>query len=129
MKKLLIAEDDKFLSNAYRVKFTKEGFDLRMAEDGEEVMEVLKTFIPDLILLDLVMPKKNGFATLEELKKSEQFKKIPVVVASNLGQKEDLDQCLRLGAVDYIIKSETPLQNVVAKINHLLDKNASSPAS
>ena len=115
-KKVMIAEDDKFLSNAYKVKLTKEGFDICMAADGIEVFEKLEDFRPDVILLDLIMPRKDGFTVLEELKKNPNYRDIPVVIASNLGQKEDLDRGLALGAKDYVIKSEMSLEDLVKKI-------------
>ena len=92
MKNIIIAEDDKFLSNAYRVAFTRNDFDVRMANNGEEVFAILQEFTPDIILLDLIMPVKDGFMTLKELKGHEAYKKIPVVVASNLGQAEDFEK-------------------------------------
>ena len=95
MKKILVAEDDKFLDNAYRVKLTKAGFEVKIVRDGKEALEVLKTFLPDIIILDLVMPIKDGFATLEELKQDPRLKNIPVMVASNLGQKEDEERVLQ----------------------------------
>jgi DNA-binding response OmpR family regulator len=104
--KILIAEDDKFLLNAYRVKFSKAGFEIKIVSDGEEALEALKTFVPDAMLLDLVMPKKDGFAVLEAVKADANLKKIPVIVASNLGQKEDIERAQKLGANDYIIKSD-----------------------
>src|SRR5437867_1207790 len=106
MKKILVVDDDKFLGNAYRAKLTKAGYEIQLAKDGEEALDALKTFMPDLIILDLVMPVKDGFTTLEELKKNDQYKTIPVIVASNLGQKEDFDRAMKLGAVDFIIKSD-----------------------
>ena len=120
MKKILIAEDDKYLMNAYRVKLAKAGFDIKLAVDGDEVLAALPDFKPDLILLDLVMPKKDGFAVLEEMKKNASWQKIPVIVASNLGQKEDVDRGMALGAKDYIVKSDTSIDDVIAKINHNL---------
>jgi len=122
MTKILIAEDDKFLANAYRVKLTKAGFEVKIASDGEEALEILKTFTPALILLDLVMPKKDGFTTLEEIKASDQYKNIPVLVASNLGQQEDIDKGLKLGAKDYVIKSDMSLEDLITKINSLISK-------
>lgn len=119
-KKILVAEDDKFLANAYRVKLTKSGFDIKIATDGVEALSIIKSFQPDLILLDLVMPKKDGFVVLEEIKKDENYKHIPVIVASNLGQKEDIERGLKLGAKDYIVKSDMSLQNLVNKINNYL---------
>ncbi len=118
--KILVAEDDKFLSNAYRVKFTKAGFEVKVTSDGEELLSTLPEFEPNIILLDLVMPKKDGFATLQEIKKLDKYKNIPVIVASNLGQKEDLDKAKALGANDYIVKSDMSLENLVAKIKILL---------
>lgn len=126
MAKILVAEDDKFLVMAYRAKLTKSGFEVTIATDGEEALLALQTFIPDLILLDLVMPKKDGFATLEEIKKQDKLKNIPVIVASNLGQKEDLDKAMALGAVDYIIKSDLSMDELLAKIN---DKLSASSAT
>ena len=119
-KKILVAEDDKFLSNAYRVKLTKAGFDVKVAGDGAEALTILQTFIPDLILLDLVMPVKDGFATLEVIKADEKLKAIPVIVASNLGQKEDCDRALKLGAKDFVIKSDLSLDTLIQKIHSIV---------
>jgi len=123
MKKILIAEDDKFLGNAYRVKLSKENFEVKIAEDGDEALEALKTFNPDLILLDLVMPKKDGFSFLAEFKADKKNGKIPVIIASNLGQKEDIDRGMSLGATDYIIKSDLSLDTLIQKINSILNKS------
>lgn len=120
MKKILIVEDDRFLANAYRVKLTKAGFEIAMATDGQEAIDALQSFIPDLILLDLVMPKKDGFAVLAELKANAKWKTIPVIVASNLGQREDIDRGMSLGATDYIVKSDIGLDDLINKINALL---------
>jgi two-component system, OmpR family, alkaline phosphatase synthesis response regulator PhoP len=122
MAKVLVVEDDKFLISAYRAKLTKVGFEVQMAGDGVEALEVLKTFRPDIILLDLVMPRKDGFMTLEEIKQQPELKSIPVIVASNLGQKEDLDKALGLGATDYIIKSDLSMDSLVELINRTLQK-------
>ncbi len=121
MKKILVVEDDKFLSSAYRIKLTKAGFEVQLAFDGSEALLRLETFTPDLILLDLIMPDKDGFATLTQLKRNPQWKNIPVIVASNLGQKEDIEKSMKLGAADYIVKSDTSLDNVLSKINALLE--------
>lgn len=116
MKKILVAEDDKFLSSAYRVKLTKAGFDVTIARNGNEVMSELQKQIPDCILLDLVMPEKDGFSVLEDLKKDEKTKNIPVIVASNLGQKEDMDRAMNLGATAFVIKSNMSLEELINKI-------------
>ena len=120
MKKILIAEDDKFLANALRVKLTKSGFEVKYGYDGQETLAILKDFYPDLILLDLIMPVKDGFGVLEELKNNQNFKKIPVIITSNLGQKEDIDRGMSLGAKDYVVKSDLSLDDLIKKINTLL---------
>jgi|SRR3989344_5857912 len=117
MKKVLVIEDDEFLANAYRVKLTKAGFDIQIAGDGEAALSALESFAPDIVLLDLVIPKKDGFAVLEELRANEKWKQLPVIIASNLGQKEDIERGLKLGANDFVIKSEYSLDDVVKKIN------------
>ncbi len=118
--KILVAEDDKFLSNAYRVKLTKAGFDVKVVGDGQEALNILQTFIPDIILLDLVMPVKDGFATLEAIKADERLRTIPVIVASNLGQKEDSDKAFGLGAKGFIVKSDLSLDTLIQKIHSLV---------
>ena len=122
MKKILVAEDDTFLANAYRVKLEKVGYELKQAGSGEEALRILESFTPDVIVLDLVMPGKDGFATLEEIKQNPKWKSIPVLVASNLGQKEDIDRATQLGAADYIVKSDLSMAGLVAKINALSTK-------
>ena len=122
MAKILVSEDDQFLSNAYRVKLTKAGFEVKIATDGKETLNELKNFTPDLIILDLVMPIMDGFTALEEIKKNDKTKNIPVIIASNLGQKEDIERGIKLGAVDYIIKSDLSLDALIAKINKIISK-------
>lgn len=116
MTKILIAEDDKFLANAYRVKFEKEQFEVVIVFDGEEAISVLKKDKPDIILLDLMMPKQDGFTTLSLLKSNKDWAKIPVVVTSNLSQESDFQKAKELGAVDYLVKSDTPISDIVAKV-------------
>lgn len=115
--KVLVVEDDRFLTSAYRAKLVRSGFEVQIATDGVEALEILKTFVPEIIILDLVMPRKDGFTTLAEIRAQESLKTIPVIVASNLGQKEDLDRAMSLGATDYIIKSDLSMDALVAKIN------------
>lgn len=120
MKKILVAEDDKFLASAYKLKLTKAGFEVQVANDGSIALEMLKNFVPDLILLDLVMPVKDGFVTLAEIKANTVYSKIPVLVASNLGQKEDIDKANELGANDFVIKSDMSLDELIKKINSMI---------
>lgn len=119
--KVLIAEDDAFLVSAYRVKLTKEGFDVRIAIDGEEALAVLRDFTPDLIMLDLIMPRRDGFSTLEEIKKIEALKNIPVIVASNLGQQGDVERAKALGAIDFVTKSDMAINDLITKITTIIE--------
>lgn len=117
MKKILIVEDDKYLANAHRVKLSKAGFEVQLAGDGDQAIQILTTFTPDLILLDLIMPNKDGFTVLGEIKQNPLWKAIPVIVTSNLSQMEDMEKAKALGAVDYLIKSNINLTDLLAKIH------------
>ncbi|OGM20419.1 hypothetical protein A2714_01745 [Candidatus Woesebacteria bacterium RIFCSPHIGHO2_01_FULL_38_9] len=119
MKRILVAEDDKFLANAYRVKLTKAGYDIVLVSDGVEALQKLHEFMPDVMILDLVMPGKDGFSVLEEIKKSDTLKNIPCIVASNLGQKEDVDKAMGLGANDYVVKTDLSMAGLIEKIKKL----------
>lgn len=125
MKKILVAEDDVFLANAYRVKLTKAGFEIKMTTDGVEALKAVAEFQPDLLLLDLVMPNKDGFAVLAAIKTDETWKNLPVIVASNLGQQEDIDRALKLGANGYIIKSNESLEDIITKIKQTMTESTS----
>jgi DNA-binding response OmpR family regulator len=120
MKKVLVVEDDKFLSNAYKAGFEGEGFEVSIAFDGEEAMTQAKELMPDVILLDLLIPKVDGFTVLQNLKADKELSKIPVIIASNLGQKQDIDKGIELGAADYIVKSESSVTEILNKIKNLL---------
>ncbi len=116
MAHVLIVEDDKFLSKIYLTKLEKEGLKVEMAHDGEQGLKMMKEKTPSLILLDLIMPKKDGFAVLEEMKKDSKLSKIPILVLSNLGQESDIKKAQKLGVKDFIIKSDTSIKEVVTKI-------------
>lgn len=113
-KKILIAEDEKALARALELKLTSAGFIISVAHDGEEALAKILAEKFDLVLLDLVMPKKDGFSVLENLKAKGNT--TPVIVSSNLSQEEDFQKAKSLGAVDYFIKSDTPLSEIVNKI-------------
>ncbi len=120
-KKILVVEDDAFLSNILESKLKKEGHDVQLAHDGVEALEALKTFVPNLIILDLIMPRKDGFAVLEELSQDEDLKKIPVLTLTNLGHESDKKRVNEYSAVvDYIVKADIPIQQVVEKVEGLL---------
>ncbi|KKR81119.1 MAG: Response regulator receiver protein [Candidatus Daviesbacteria bacterium GW2011_GWA1_41_61] len=119
-KYILVGEDDKFYANIYKIKLAKEGFDVEVVGDGEQVLTSARQKKPDLILLDLIMPVKDGFETLKELKADPKLKDIKVVVSSNLGQEEDIKKTVQLGAVDYLTKANLSIQEVVDKIRGYL---------
>lgn len=115
--KVLVVEDDNFLVSAYRAKLTKSGFTVEVATDGEEALAKLPGFMPDIIILDVVMPRKDGFATLQEIKQHDEYKNIPVIVATNLGKKDEVEQAKELGAAEFITKSNLSMEELVQKIN------------
>lgn len=122
MKKIILAEDDKYISKAYNVGLKDVGFDVSVAYDGNEALEKIKKDKPDLILLDLVMPEKNGFEVLEELGVNDELRKIPVIILSNLGQDSDIEKGRALGAVDYLIKSDLTMDEVIDKVKFHIAK-------
>lgn len=118
--KILIVEDDNFLIKAYQIKFDREGLRVIIARNGAEGLETAKAELPQLILLDLMLPKMDGFEFLGLIKKDEKLKNIPVLVLSNLGQKSDVDKAMALGAVEYFIKTEYTLEDIIKKIKKYL---------
>ena len=120
MKKVLVVEDDKFLANAYKAGFEGEGFEVVLAYDGEEALSLAEQLRPDVILLDILIPKMDGFAVLQHLKANKDLENIPVIIASNLGQQQDIDKGLELGAKDFIVKSESSVTQILTKIKDIL---------
>lgn len=121
-KKILLVEDDKYIVRAYKDGLERAGFEVLTASDGNEALEKIKKDLPDLILLDLIMPVKNGFEVLEELKVDDGMKKIPVVILSNLGQDTDVEKGKALGAVDYLIKTDYSMKEVIEKTKFYVAK-------
>lgn len=119
-KHVLIVEDDQFLVRALTDKLTRSGYEVASAIDGEKGLEAMRKQFPDLILLDLVMPNVNGFQMLEEVRKDPTLKDARVIVLSNLGQQEDIDKAMKLGANDYLVKADVALKDVVAKMESYL---------
>lgn len=116
MKSVLIVEDESALQDALKKILTTEGYDVVQAFDGEEALIKLAQKKPDIILLDLVLPKKHGFDVLKELKAKDQLKEIPVLVLTNLEESEDVMKAIELGARGYLIKANYSLKDVLAKI-------------
>ncbi len=119
-KRVLLVEDDEMLHTMYTQKFTREGYEVLSAYDGAEGVKVAQEQHPDIILLDIIMPKMDGFAALKKLKKDEATSSIPVILLTNLGQEEDIRKGRELGAVDYFIKANHTPQEVVEKVKEVL---------
>jgi DNA-binding response OmpR family regulator len=119
--KVLIVDDDAFLSGIYATKLELEGFGVVSARDGEEGVKAAQKERPDLILLDVLMPKMDGFETLKRLKADDDVKSIPVIMLTNLGQKEDIEKGMQDGAVDYLIKAHFVPAEAVDKIKKVLN--------
>lgn len=119
---ILIVEDDEFLRSLIAKRLEKSGFQVDAAVDGESGLVKTAEIRPNLILLDLLLPGVNGFEFMERFNKDESIKNIPVIVFSNLGQKEDIEKAKSLGVVDYLIKANFTLDELVAKINARLGR-------
>lgn len=124
-KKILIVEDEEMLLRVLSEQFDKAGFDVQTASDGEEALKSLGKSMPDLVLLDIILPKMNGFDVLKAIKENPNTKDTPVIMISNLGQDTDIKQAIKLGAVDYFIKAQHPIFEIIEKV----DKFLSTPKS
>ncbi|MGB3988495.1 MAG: response regulator [Minisyncoccales bacterium] len=115
-KKILIIEDEEILADLLEKKLTQVGYEVSVANDGVEGLDKVKESIPDLILLDIVMPRMGGFDVMRELQKNQDFSKIPIVIISNSGQPVELDLAQKLGAKDWLIKTDFDPQEVLDKV-------------
>jgi DNA-binding response OmpR family regulator len=116
MKKVLLIEDDPFLSSLLKNRFAKEGLEVMHARDGQEALDALQTFKPDIILLDIILPKKSGFEVMEGIRQDPQLQNAPIIIISNLGQPEDVQKGQELGAVEYFIKAKTSIDDLVGNV-------------
>ncbi len=118
--KVLIIEDNELLSKVYVTALEEEGFEVLQARDGEEGLNKAVLGNPDVILLDLLLPGMNGFEVLKSLRMSPRTQQIPVIVLSNIGHEEKVQRALSLGAVDYLIKTRSPISTVIGTIRRHL---------
>jgi|AntRauTorckE6833_2_1112554.scaffolds.fasta_scaffold20277_2 two-component system phosphate regulon response regulator PhoB/two-component system alkaline phosphatase synthesis response regulator PhoP len=123
LKKILIVEDDEFLRSLTVKRLEKENYAISIAVDGKDALAKISESTPDLILLDLLLPGIDGFEVLAKMQESETQSSIPVLVFSNLGQREDIEKAKSLGADDFLIKANFTLDDVVAKVGDYLGKN------
>lgn len=120
LKKIVVVEDEPALLKALNIELLSQGYDVSSATDGAAGLKLIQKELPDIVLLDLVLPKKMGFAVLEQLKKDKRTKRIPVVILSNLDKPEDRARGLKLGAKNYFVKANIDLAAVVNKIKTIL---------
>lgn len=121
-KKILLVDDDPFILDMYVLKFKERNFEIITATDGKTGLEKIRHDKPDVVLLDIVMPALDGFDVLQELKKQKPDHPMKIILLTNLGQKEDVERGMSLGADDYIIKAHFTPSEVVDKVNSLLAK-------
>ncbi|MDO8500151.1 MAG: response regulator [bacterium] len=119
-RKILIIDDDKIISEMYATKFIKEGFEVSVAYDGKNAIGKIEEVNPDAILLDLVMYPLDGFGVLEEINKKFGKQKYKIIILSNLGQKEDIERGMELGAANFIVKANSTPSKVVERVEEML---------
>lgn len=122
-KKILIVEDDNFVAEVYLAKLSEMGYETVLAQNGEEGLAELKKGKVDLILLDILMPIMNGIEMLEEVKKNEEWKNIPVILLTNIGEKESIQKVREMGVKNYLIKSHFTPAEVIEKVESVFSEN------
>lgn len=125
MQKILAIEDETRLQKMFEEIFKQEGFELFSANDGVSGLKLAEEKMPDIILLDLILPKKNGFEVLKELKDNPRLAKIPVIVLTNLEGARDIEKALSLGAHTYLVKANYSLDDILKKVKEVLVQNES----
>ena len=123
--KILLVDDTEFYQRAYKNKLTPEGYLVTTASNGLEALKCLSNEIPDIILLDLMMPVMDGFKVLQAVKSDERLKAIPVIIFSAKGAPEEIEKAIKLGASDFLIKATTTPNKVLDKIKQVLNKTGS----
>jgi len=121
-KKIILIEDEELLINLLEKKLIQEGYEVKVARNGIEGLESIRKDKPDLILLDIIMPQMGGFEVMEEINKDPKLKKIPIIIVSNSGQPVELDKAQKLGAKDWLIKTEFDPKEVLDKVYKQIGK-------
>lgn len=117
---VLIIEDDLFLLKAYGIKCKKEGWEAILLSEGAQAIDYLNKPPPDVVLLDIMLPGTSGFQILEDLRKNDQWKSVPVFVLTNLSEKKDRERARELGATEYIVKSDSKIDDIIEKVRKVL---------
>lgn len=121
--KILIVDDDPYILKMYELKLGLENYEIETAENGKIALEKIKSFRPDVILLDILMPEMDGFGVLSEMKKDSDHKKIKVIVLTNFGESKNLSKAKALGAGDFIVKTQFTPSQVLERVKEILRKN------
>jgi len=121
-KHILIVEDEEFIASLYKMNLEQKGVEVTTVYNGQQAIDTLKTITPDLMLLDLLMPEVDGFEVLERLKKNKQKISFPIIILTNLSQQIDKKKCEKMGAEDYIVKSELGTEELWSKLSPYLKK-------
>lgn len=117
---VLVAEDDKFYASIYQTKLEREGYRVAIAKDGDEAVAMAAELKPSLLLLDLIMPVKDGFEALKELRANPEIQELKVIVFSNLGQEDDIERVKQQGVTDYLVKTNISIQEMIDKVKQHL---------
>lgn len=120
-KKILIIEDDANLRNVLEEFFEAEKMLVKTASDGESGLKSLRDFLPDVVLLDIILPKKDGYEIIKEIKSDDKVKDIPIILLTNLGGLNDIEKALALGATTYLVKGDYQVKEIVEKVKEILD--------
>lgn len=121
MGKILLAEDDPFLASLLKTRLEKESFEVRIVKDGEEALKTLRAENFDLLLLDIILPKKSGFELIEEIRLDPRLQKTSIMIISNLGQPEDVARGQKSGVIEYFIKAKTSIDDLASKIKQAIE--------
>ncbi len=119
-KKILVVEDDRFLRELITQKLAREGYDVSEAVDGEDGVKKAEEKNPDVILMDLILPGIDGFEAITKIKEKPDFESTPIIILSNLGQRDDIERGLKLGAVDFLVKAHFTPGEIIEKIEKVL---------
>jgi adenylate cyclase len=121
---ILIAEDDALLQKMYRMKFIIEGYEVQTASDGRAALDRLREFRPDVVLLDIMMPRLNGLQVLSQMKQDEALKGVPVIMLTNLSSIDKVNEAVAMGAEGYLIKSQKTPNEVVRFVNGVISERS-----
>jgi len=124
IKKIAVVEDEAAIMDIYKIKLKLSGYQVVTAENGDVAIKIIKKEKPDLVLLDILLPKKDGFEVLDEIRKSEdeKIKSTPVIITSNLSNEEDIQEAKNIGIVDYVIKAKSTPSDIIKKIDKFFNK-------